>query len=174
MGQCQLQVRCLLLHSLTWVMPPVLDTLMALSSAANHLVTVYDVNYASSGHMEMHGVPFMLPGSSNLELPVAGSLIFQPSGTNSTDYLHFQLSSRGSLWKTNISFSSEVEQASDNVSLNDYEWTDEMHALANKSKAMAEDVGNLGERDCFIANLSGIYESECFSRWKELVTYSCS
>jgi hypothetical protein len=139
-----------------------LATLTTLSSAANHLVTVYDVNYESSGHYEMHGVPSLLPGSSSLDLPIAGSLFCQPPGTERQDYFHFQLSSRGSLWKTNLSFSSEpAEHHTSGDSPNDFEWTDDMHALAKKSKMMTEDIGSLGERAHVVANLRGIYESKC-------------
>ncbi|KAF8473112.1 hypothetical protein JB92DRAFT_2771138, partial [Gautieria morchelliformis] len=138
-----------------------LSTLTTLSSAANHLVTVYDVNHESAGHYEMHGVPSLLPGSSSLDLPIGGSLICQPPGTESQGYFHFQLSSRGSLWKTNFSFSSEPAEHTSSDSLNDYEWTDDMHALAKKGKTMTEDIGSLGERAHAVANLRGIYQSKC-------------
>jgi hypothetical protein len=147
--------------------------LTTLSSAANHLVTVYDVNYASSGHLEVHGVPSLLPGSSELDLPILGTLCFQPLGEESSNYSHFQLSSRGSLWKTNVSFPSEVVKQASHKIPNDFEWADEMHELAEKGKTMAEDIGSLGEREHIVANLRGIYESQrLLSSDRAIVAYS--
>lgn len=104
-------------------------------------------------------MPSLLPGSSEVDLPILGSLCFRPSGAEDSDYYHFQLSARGSLWKTAIRFPSEdVEQASDDIP-KDFEWTDEMQELAKKGKAMTEDIGSLGNREHVVANLRGIYES---------------
>ena len=143
-------------------------TLTTLSSSINHLVTVYDANYSSSGHFKVHGAPALLPGSSALDLPILGSLVFQPTGERDHDHSHFQLSSRGSLWKTNVIFPSEVALESSDDSPNGFEWTDEMHALGEKGRTMTEDIGTLGGREHIIVDLRGIYESKHFTsyiRW---------
>ena len=137
-----------------------LATLTTLSSAANHLVTVYDVNHASSGHLEVYGVSSLLPGSSVLDLPILGSLVFQLTDDEDQTYYHVQLSSRGSLWKTNVSFSPKPAPENSGYHPGDFEWTDGMHELGMKGRTMTEDVGNLGGTEYIIADLRGIYESK--------------
>ncbi|KAF8586543.1 hypothetical protein K439DRAFT_1615082 [Ramaria rubella] len=133
------------------------STLATLSSTANHLVTVYDINHSHDGHIQLHGEPSLMPSSSSLDFPLSGSLFFQ----NPDDGLglsHFQLTSRGSLRSVDLRVTDEpfvIDAASGPIG---FEWSEEMHTLAEKVQTLSHDIGSFGEREFFEADLRGIYQ----------------
>jgi len=118
---------------------------------------VYDVARAPFGHIQLQGLPSMLPLDSSLELPIMGSLLFADPIGNKGSFSHFQLSSRGSLWKTDVSIS---DTPSPNDSRIDFEWDERVQALAENAEAMKEDIGPQGEREYVEANLRNLYLSK--------------
>ncbi|KIJ41290.1 hypothetical protein M422DRAFT_255800 [Sphaerobolus stellatus SS14] len=129
-----------------------------LSSPKNHLVTVYDVGRTNSGHLQLRGFPSLLPTSIAADLPTRGSLLFPDPKGNVTEFSHFQLSSRGAIWKSDFKLAGHDADQSMNDAVVDYEWNEDIEALAKKARLMQEDVGPLGGRDYTEANLRGIFE----------------
>lgn len=132
--------------------------LTTLWSMANHLVTVYDVNYASSGHIHLYGKPWILAGSPYLDFPISGAVFFHHPAVDRPEFDFFQLSSRGSVWKTNVAFSDDRPTLHSTLEQG-FEWTRDIDVLAQKANAMSEDVEKLGGREYLQANLRVIYES---------------
>lgn len=136
--------------------------LTLLFSSVNSLVTVYDVNYGSSGYVHAYGGPSILFGSSSLNFPLGGSTLVYHAVGKSPVVNMFQLSSRGSLWRTRIAYSQDSEARSVPDSSEDLEWTEDMHTLAAKYTEAYEHIPPFGGREYLDANLRVAYESKTY------------
>ncbi|KAF8506176.1 hypothetical protein BU17DRAFT_100977 [Hysterangium stoloniferum] len=134
------------------------STFVALSSSLNPLVTIHETSVTPCGHLQLRGMPSILPGAPAIESPLAGSLLYSHSEEINSIFWHFQLSSRGSLWKTDLSLlDSSVSQVPEPAS-NGFEWNEEVNLLAKKAENMVAEVGKLGEREYINANLRDVYD----------------
>lgn len=132
-----------------------------LSSSRNRLVTVYNT-ISSLDSVQLRGMHSILPSSFKVDLPIIGSHVFQKSSNLSGSFISYvQLSSRGSLWSTDITATSRVQQDSEEETrfLNRVN-NEAMEELVEKSKAMSSHLSEEVESESTEADLSAVYQSE--------------
>ncbi|GJJ12596.1 hypothetical protein Clacol_006839 [Clathrus columnatus] len=127
-----------------------------LSSSHNRLVTVYSTICSSHGLIHLQGMPYILPSSLNIELPIKGSHIFQKSSNESGSPVSFlQLSSRD-LWSTDIALLPTDDLDSGIKYLNPVR-NDDMEELIKISEAMSRPSED-EELESTEVDMSAVYE----------------